>query len=290
MSPYRLPEPPSPTDRVITLNTALHPRDSLHGVALLMVAAPYTWFVLNGSVEWLAEAPSPWRLTLCLAAALVFPLGILRAFHRGTLLIGARSLRQAGFFRQRSVRWADVTGVEHGTQGGPLGGAPLTHVRTTEGTLTIPLLGVVDPQGALDWALAAAVEGRTHEIAERVEREGQPPRGYGRYWPAVLVILLVVGIGEARWYRNARRRVMDVMLDAPRALPSAERAEAYARLRDDPSLPDSVRCRAATDYQFTLAEAGDVAGAHAACLDAMRQGCASSPLVACAAFATPVAE
>lgn len=191
MSPYREPESPVHTDRVITLLPPAPARFSAKGVSWGVVGAAYIWLALDFMVEPLTADQGPWRLVLCLAAWVILPFFLLREVRRGAVQIGATSLRRIGLFRTHVVPWSDISHVEHVTDVSVWGGGPTIRLQTSEGALVIPEFGIMDPGGVLDWAIDEAVEGRTREIAARVQQEGVPEVREGRSWVPMGAMLLV---------------------------------------------------------------------------------------------------
>ena len=284
MSPYREPSKPAETDRFISL-PVVRSRRTILGWCLWFLFVWFLLFVLAGMVEPLATGRGWWKLPLCLLVWPLFPWVITRVTRMETVLIGARTLRRVGLFREKSVLWCDVTGVRRFSRRVKHRTVPLVGVQTVAGELLIAELTIDDPKGTLEWALEATTTGRALEIEERVRAEGQSAGRTRWYAPHVIVAVVLSGALGSYLYKDAQRRENERTLRTVDRLPLSERITTLEPILADTSLPSSTRCRAATTLKFARATAGDAAGAFDVCAQSAELDCASQPPDLCAPFA-----
>lgn len=284
MSPYREPSKPAESNRFIQLPVT-RVRRFLLGPSLWFLAVWFFVFVVAGIVEPLVTGENWWKLALGLLAWPLFPFVVTRVMRLESVLIGAQSLRRVGFFRERAVRWEDVKGVRRFTRRAKNRAIPLIGVQTSAGELVIAELAVDDANGVLDWALAAASEGRTQDIEERVRSEGRDPRRPLWYVPHTAVALVLTLVLGVYLYKDQQRRFVERTLRQAEQLPLAESVATLQPIFDDEALAITTRCRAGSSLKFARARSGDGAGAFSVCARQVELGCSYLTPDECTRFA-----
>ena len=284
MSPYREPSKPAETNRFIQLPVT-RARRLILGPCLWFLAVWFFVFVLAGIIEPLVTGESWWTLPLGLLAWPLFPFLVTRVMRLESVLIGAQSLRRVGFFGEKAVRWDAIQGVRRFTRRAKNRRIPLIGVQTEDGELVIAELAVDDAKGVLDWALAAAAEGRLQDIEERVRTEGRDPRRPLWYAPHVAVALVLSLVLGGYLYTDTQRRFVERTMRHAEQLPLGERVAALQPVFDDAGLATTTRCRAGSSLKFARARSGDAAGAFAVCAAQVELGCSYLAPDECTRFA-----
>lgn len=195
MNPYREPPPKLESNHAVFLS----PAGGEHSVPLRLftyiVLLPLV-FAVPAVVRGLLHGWGSWTQLGWVGVLLLPPLVLARARVRGGILIGPGSVRRVGFWRERATTWEQLAAVAEGSRSG---------LGNTEGPalwdeLERAQLFVRDPSGMLGWTLDAVRDGRVAEIAERVHREGRPPRRWRWYVPdavGVLALILLLSVRPA---------------------------------------------------------------------------------------------
>lgn len=187
-------------------------------------------FAVPQLVRALVHGGGDWTLLSWVAVLLLLPVVLARGRLRGSILIGARSIRRVGFLRERVTPWEQLAEVLEA----PQSGSPSTGAQAAREELERAQLFVRDPSGMLGWTLDAAREGRLAEIAQRVHAEGRSPRRWRWYVPEVVGLLAFVLL-------SSLRPMLEIQRDAASAQRSAEVAECMASISGTDPTREALR-------------------------------------------------
>lgn len=224
MNPYREPPAHLESDHVVFLPPTYQGRDDLRYLLGYILVLPLG-FAVPQLVGALVHRGGDWTLLSWVAVLLLLPVVLTRGRLRGSILIGARSIRRLGFLRERVTTWERLAEVPEAPQSGSPTGA-----QAAREELERAQLFVRDSSGMLGWTLDAAREGRFAEIAQRVHAEGRSPRRWRWYVPEVVGLLAFVLLSSLR-----------PMLEMQRAAASAQRSAEVAECMESISGTDPTR-------------------------------------------------
>lgn len=229
MNPYREPPAPLASDRVVFLPPAYGSPRVVGRLFYFVVLLPLA-FAVPPLVPLLARGTADWTLLRCVALCVLAAVILTRGRLHGSIVIGARSIRQVGFLRERVTTWEQLAEV----LASPTPASPATAAETVGNELERAQLFVRDRSGMLAWTLDAAREGRFADIAERVHAEGRALRRWRWYVPeavALLVVVLLLSIEP----------VLDIQRDAAWAKRRAEVADCIASVSGNDATREAFR-------------------------------------------------
>ncbi len=287
---YRTAAEPAPIPEVITLRPHRGRRILLTFCLWFMAF----WLMVFGPA-WIVDAFVTGEGYVLIAPGIGLLVAAVWLISRTLLLetihIGNTEIRRVGFFRERGMKWRDVTGSRkvkrHKARG--VGYIELLMIEGTDGQeLLIAPLQVSDPS-VIRWALDRVREERIDEIDDRVRREGNKPgrRVYFTQGAIGLAIFVATGLLllPFRADRYAERQLRSL-----NNRPIEDGLSVAGDILDNPLTSDYVKCSAGDTLVHTYIELGDVAGATRAC-EAMRgTSCFSLPYDDCTTISEAVAR
>jgi len=187
MNPYRELPAPVESDHFVLLHSTSESRP-VRGRLLTYPAVLPLAFALPPLVPMLAQGAVDWTLLRVIALGILAVVVLTRGRLHGSIVIGARSIRQVGFFRERVTTWEELAKV----LARPAPASSGTGAETVGDELERAQLFVRDRSGILGWSLDAAREGRFAEIAHRVHVEGRALRRWRWYIPGTAAVVVVV--------------------------------------------------------------------------------------------------
>lgn len=186
MNPYREPPAPLESDHGVLLPRAFEARSVGGHLFLYIVLLPLA-FAVPQLVRALVQGGADWTLLRYVALAFLSAVVLTRGRLHGSIVIGPRSVRRVGFFRERVTPWEQLAdGLA------PAASASRTGAVTVADELERAQLFVRDRSGLLGWTLDAARERRFADIAERMHTEGRALRRWRWYLPEVVLVLAMV--------------------------------------------------------------------------------------------------
>jgi hypothetical protein len=210
MNPYREPPAHLESDHVVFLPRAYQGRHDLRYLLGHVLVLPLA-FAVPQLFRALVHGGGDWTLLGWVPVLLLLPVVLTRVRLRGSILIGARSIRRVGFLRERVTTWDQLAEVPEA----PRSGSPSKGAQAALEELERAQLFVRDRSGMLGWTLDAAREGRFAEIAQRVHAEGRAPRRWRWYVPEAAAVLAMVLLASIE-------PVLDIQQDAAWAQRRAE--------------------------------------------------------------------